>query len=153
MTAATIPARPCRASAESGFSFLEVMIAMGVLIFGSFQILGLFAIGVDRMVDRRVAARTEQMRPEIDSILQTAVNTAGANKLPDPITREDPRPLSRRGYALAVTWRSNPFSSPGLMAHAELLYQGQPVNVLIMPVRRDFLDPTELKDEAAGQGP
>ncbi len=137
---------------QRGFSFLEVIIAMSVLIVGSVSVLALFALGVNRMVDRRVAARTEQMRPEIDSILQSSVDQAGANKIPDKITRENPRNLSRRGYALAVTWRPSPFNTPGVMAHAELLYQGQPVNVLIIPVRRSYLDPSELEDPSNAKG-
>ena len=136
---------------QHGFSFLEVIIAMSVLIVGSVSVLALFALGVNRMVDRRVAARTEQMRPEIESILQSAVDQAG-NKLPAVISRTEPRNLSRRGYALAVKWSPSPFNTPGLMAHAELLYQGQPVNVLIIPVRRSFLDPAELEDPKANAG-
>ena len=140
------PARaPRDGSAQGGFSFLEVIIAMSVLIVGSVSVLGLFALGVNRMVERRVEARTEQMRPEIGSILQSAVDEAGPNKAPRQIPREDPHPLSRRGYALAVTWQTSPYNSPGWMAHAELLYQGKPVNFLIIPVRRSFLGPEELE--------
>lgn len=135
-----------RSASQGGFSFLEVIIAMSVLVVGSVSVLALFALGVNRMVERRVEARTEQMRPEIASILQAAVDTTASEKLPDVITRENPRSLSRRGYALAVTWRPNPWdSAPGLMAHAELLYEGSPVNVLIIPMRRSFLDPSALE--------
>jgi prepilin-type N-terminal cleavage/methylation domain-containing protein len=165
---------------ERGFSFIEVIIAMSVLVVGSVAVLGLFALGVNRMVERRVAVRTEQMRPEIGSILQAAVDLAGERGLPEPITREKPHPLSRRGYALAATWHPNPFEPgegekdetkdgkggrsrgssgdeqksgedkpwPGVVAHAELLYQGQRVNMLIIPFRRSFLAPYELEDMA-----
>jgi type II secretory pathway pseudopilin PulG len=134
---------------QRGFSFLEVIIAMSVLIVGSVSVIGLFALGVNRMVERRIEARTAQMRPEIDSILQAAFDETGGARLPEEITREKPRALSRRGYALAVKWHGNPHGSnlPGVMAHAELLYQGQPVNVLIIPLRISYLDPSVLKDE------
>jgi type II secretory pathway pseudopilin PulG len=145
------PAPPPLASArQGGFSFIEVIIAMSVLIVGSVSVLGLFAIGVNRMVQRRVDARLEQVRPEIDSILQAEVDRAKPGQLPEAISPQQARPLSRRGYALAVTWRSSPFDTPGVMAHADLLYQGQKVRSLIVPLRRSYLDPSELDSTKGG---
>jgi type II secretory pathway pseudopilin PulG len=134
----------------AGFSFIEVLIAMGVLIVGSVSVLGLFAIGVNRMVQRRVDARLEQVRPEIDSILQAEVDRMKPGELPQPITPEKPHPLSRRGYALAVNWRPSPWRTPGVMAHAYLLYQGQKVRTLVIPLRRSYLDPRELEKPKEG---
>lgn len=136
--------------AQQGFSFIEVLMAMSVLIVGSVSVLGLFAIGVNRMVERRVEARLAEVRPEIDSILQTRVDLAKPGDMPKAITREEPAVLSRRGYSLAVEWRGNPFqNAPGYLAHAELLFRGQPVRRLIIPIRRSFLHLKELEGKAA----
>jgi hypothetical protein len=144
---------PPSARAERGFSFLEVLIAMSVLIVGSVSILGLFAIGVNRMVQRRVDARLSQVRPEIDSILQSKVDLAKGDTMPASVTREQAEPLSRRGYALAVEWRSSPFETPGYFAHVELLFQGEPVRRLLIPIRRSFINPRELEAQATGKPP
>ncbi len=133
-------------SARAGFSFIEVLMAMSVLIVGSVSVLGLFAIGVNRMVDRRVEARLAEVRPEIDSILQARVDLARPDELPKAITRAEPVLLSRRGYGLAVEWRANPFEhAPGYLAQAELLFRGAPVRRLIIPIRRSFVYLKELE--------
>jgi len=145
-----MPNATTRTAPHSGFSFIEVLMAMSVLIVGSVSVLGLFAIGVNRMVDRRVEARLAEVRPEIDSILQARVDLARAGDLPKVITREEPVLLSRRGYGLAVTWRTNPFEhAPGYLAHAELLFRGSPVRRLIIPIRRSFVVLKELEGGGA----
>ncbi len=134
------------APAQGGFSFIEVLMAMSVLVVGSVSVLGLFSIGVNRMVDRRVEARLAEVRPEIDSILQARVDLARPGDLPKGVTREDPILLSRRGYGLSVLWRSNPFQqAPGYLAHAELLFRGKPVRRLIIPIRRSYVYLKELE--------
>jgi prepilin-type N-terminal cleavage/methylation domain-containing protein len=142
------PAAPRGRGAERGFSFIEVLMAMGVLVVGSVSVLGLFTIGVNRMVDRRVEARLAEVRPEIDSILQARVDLARPGEMPAAFTRAEPVPLSRRGYALAVEWHANPFeNAPGYLAHAELLFRGEPVRRLIIPIRRSFLHLKELEGQ------
>jgi len=138
--------RPAVSGPQAGFSFIEVIIAMSVLIVGSVSVLGLFAIGVNRMVQRRVDARLIKVRPEIDSILQTRVDTTHPDKVPANITRENAVPLSRRGYALAVAWKENPFQGPQYWAQVELLYQGKPVRLLTVPVTRHFLNSKSFEE-------
>jgi len=130
---------PVHSSRPSGFSFIEVLIAMSILVVGSVSVLGLFTIGVNRVVQRRVDARLIQVRPEIDSILQSQVDGTDSNKHPVDVKRDNPLSLSQRGYALAVTWKSNPFGGPQFWAQVELLYQGKPVRFLSLPVTRRFL--------------
>lgn len=132
--------------AESGFSFMEVLIAMSILVVGSVSVLGLFTIGVNRMVQRRVDARLIKVRPEIDSILQSRVDATHPDKMPANITKENAVPLSRRGYALAVAWKENPFQGPQYWAQVELLYQGKPVRLLTMPVTRSFLNSKSFEE-------
>ena len=127
---------------QSGFSFMEVLIAMSILVVGSVSVLGLFTIGVNRMVQRRVDARLMKVRPEIDSILQSQVDQSHPDTGPKSTSRTDPIPLSRRGYALAVTWKDSPFETPQYWAQVELLYGGKPVRFLSLPVTRSYLTPS-----------
>ena len=130
---------------EGGFSFMEVLISMGILVTGSVLVLGLFTIGVNRMVKRKVDARLIKVRPEIDSILQSEVDSTAVGKSPQNIPRENPIPLSRRGYAVAVTWKKNPWDGPQFWGQVELLFQGKPVRLLSVPITRSFLDPKALE--------
>lgn len=129
---------------EGGFSFMEVLIAMSILVVGSVSVLGLFTIGVNRMVKRRVDARLMKVRPEIDSILQSQVDQSHPDTGPASTSRANAIPLSRRGYALAVTWKESPFETPQYWAQVELLYDGKPVRLLSMPVTRSYLTPSGL---------
>lgn len=127
-------------SRQAGFTFIEVLLAMTILASFSVLIIGLFAIGVDRMVDRRVEARFQQVRPEIDAILQARVDAAKFGELPAEITRANAEPLSRRGYSLAAKFNASPFQgAPGYLAVVELLFRGQPVKRELIPLRRSFL--------------
>jgi hypothetical protein len=129
----------------AGFSFIEVLIAMGVLIVGSVSVLGLFTLGVNRMVARRIEARFQQVRPEIDAYLQERVDQAKPGDLPAPIKREEAVPLSRRGYALACTFKRSPFDgAPGYLAVAELLFRGAPVRRELIVLRRSYLNLEEV---------
>ena len=118
---------------------MEVLIAMSILVVGSVSVLGLFTIGVDRMVERRVDARLIKVRPEIDSILQSRVDESHPDKMPENVTKENAVPLSQRGYAVAVQWKGNPFGGPQYWAQVQLLYQGTAVRLFNVPVTRSFL--------------
>ncbi len=137
---------------QRGFTFIEVLLAMTILASFSVLIIGLFAIGVDRMVDRRVEARFQQVRPEIDAILQAQVDSASSGELPPEITRDQAVPLSRRGYSLAAKFNGSPFQgAPGYLATVELLFRGQPVKREIIPLRRSFI---HIKDvRGTGKSP
>ena len=146
----TLTRSRARSNRQAGFTFIEVLLAMTILASFSVLIIGLFAVGVDRMVDRRVEARFQQVRPEIDAILQTRVDEAREGELPPDITREEPVLLSRRGYSLAAKFNSSPFQgAPGFLATVELLFRGQPVKREIIPLRRSFI---HYKD-VTGTGP
>jgi prepilin-type N-terminal cleavage/methylation domain-containing protein len=131
---------------DAGFTFLEVLIAMSILVVGSVSVLGLFTLGVNRMVDRRVDARLIQVRPEIDSILQTLVDTSDPSKMPADVVKENAIPLSQRGYALTVTWKGNPFDGPQYWAQVQLLYTGKIVRLFSVPITRNFLTPKALQE-------
>ncbi|MCP5066458.1 MAG: molybdopterin-dependent oxidoreductase, partial [bacterium] len=51
---------------QAGFSFIEVLIALSILLVGSLSILSLFAVGVDHMVQRRIEQRTLEAIKALD---------------------------------------------------------------------------------------
>jgi hypothetical protein len=132
-------ALPPHAASQAGFSFLEVLIALGVLLVGSVAILALFAIGAQNAVQRRIDARLAQVRPEVRSIVQDTLDQHDKTDLPPPIVE---RPLSQQDYALNVTFQRSAFGGPRYFAHATILFRGQPVRVLPpIPLARSTLDP------------
>ncbi len=137
--------QPPPTHAQRGFSFLEVLIAMSILIVGSVSILSLFVIGVHNQVERRIEKRLEEVRPEVMTIVQEAVDTLASDaKLTENTVKG--RPLSKRGYTVDVRWTPNPFGGPGWFAHAVILFRDEPVATLKpIPVTRSTLNPNKPK--------
>lgn len=126
-------------STQAGFSFLEVMIALTMLLVGSVSILSLFAIGAQEAVQRKVTARLAQVRPEIQSIVQDALDVQKTGELPARIRG---RELSQRGYSLDVEFAASPYGGPRVVAYAVILFQDKAVRVLPpIPLSRSTLDP------------
>ncbi len=124
---------------EAGFSFLEVLIALGVLLVGSVSILALFAIGAQHAVQRRIDARLAQVRPEVQSIVQDRLDRHGKSDMPPAIAGQ---PLSQHDYSLNVDFKRSAFGGPRYFAHATILFRGEPVRVLPpIPLARSTLDP------------
>jgi prepilin-type N-terminal cleavage/methylation domain-containing protein len=124
---------------QAGFSFLEVLIALSVLLVGSVAILSLFAVGAREAVDRKIEARLAQVRPEVQVIVQDALDAVDSGKRPASIRELD---LSKRDYTLNVDFQPSPFGGPRWVAHAVILFRGAPVRVLPpIPLLRSTLDP------------
>jgi prepilin-type N-terminal cleavage/methylation domain-containing protein len=139
---------PPAVTSSAGFTFIEVLMAMSVLVVGSISVLGLFTIGVDRMVQRRVEARFQQVRPEIESILQSRVDATKPGDPVKPIPVAEAVPLSRAGYALACQFLPSPFDgAPGILASVSLLYHGAPVKRELVVLRRSFVTLKEISAE------
>ncbi len=129
----------CRPRFQHGFSFLEVLIALSVLLVGSVAILSLFAVGAREAVDRRIEARLAQVRPEVQVIAQDALDAVPSGSRPEPIKDLE---LSQRDYTLNVEFQPSPFGGPRWVAHAVILLRGDPVRVLPpIPLLRSTLDP------------
>lgn len=130
------------ARTQAGFSFIEVIIALSILLVGSVGILTLFAIGVDHQVQRRISARVEMVRPEIETLVQQAVDTWPPGMAPSARTVE--APLSVRNFSARLRFEANEarFGGPGVIAWADLLYQGDKVRTIgPFPAIRSTLDP------------
>jgi prepilin-type N-terminal cleavage/methylation domain-containing protein len=124
--------------AQAGFSFLEVLIALSVLLVGSVAVMSLFAIGAQEAVNRKIEARLAQVRPEVEAIVQDAFDRHSAGGAP----RLARQKLSREGYEVDVEFHPSPFGGPRVVAHAVILFRGTPVSVLPpIPLSRSTLNP------------
>jgi len=133
------------ASPEAGFSFIEVIIALSILLVGSVSILSLFSIGVFHQTERRIEQRVLQVTPEITTIVQEELDKIPPGRMPTAVKA---RVLSVRGYTVDVKWTANPLVDQqfvaGVMAHAILRYRGNAVRTLKpIPVTRSTLDPRQ----------
>lgn len=125
----------------AGFTFIEVLISLSILVVGSVSILALFTLGVDAQIRRRVDARQAQVRPEIEALLQASVDATKQGGVPAAVRAA---PLSVPGYALDVDWTVDPGPSQTPVAFPFLVYRGQRVRALgPHPVQRTLLDPTK----------
>ena len=125
-----------------GFTFLEVLIALSILVVGSVAILSLFALGAHEMVQRQIEARIARVTPEVLLLVQDHVDHLKPDETPQPIKARD---LSEPDYAVDVEFRPSPFGGPRFEAIATILFQGRPLwrgGVLPpIPVTRSTLDP------------
>lgn len=135
---------------QHGFSFIEVIIALSILLVGSVSILSLFSIGVFHQTERRIEQRVQQVTPEIRTIVQEEVDKIPPGRMPKTVKG---RELSLRGYTVDIQWTANrmvgPNATAGVFAHAVLRYQGNPVRTLKpMALTRSTLNP-EKPDDAS----
>ena len=124
---------------QGGFSFLEVLIALSMLLVGSVAILSLFAIGAQHMVQRKIDARLTEVRPEVQVIVQDALDRRKAGESPEKITG---LALRETDYSLDVDFQPSPFGGDRYVALAVISFRGTPVRVL-PPIflTRSTLDP------------
>ena len=139
-----------RTRTQHGFSFIEVIIALSILLVGSVSILSLFSIGVFHQTERRIEQRVQQVTPEIRTIVQEEVDKIPPGRMPKTIKG---RELSLRGYTVDIQWTANRMSASstvtaGVYAHAVLRYRGNPVRTLMpMAMTRSTLNPRNPNDD------
>ena len=131
--------RPAPAAGQLGFSFLEVLMALSMLLVGSVAILSLFAIGAQHMVQRKIDARLTQVRPQVQVIVQDALDATRSGEAPTKIANLD---LAERDFSLDVEFQPSPFGGDRFVALAVISFRGSPVRVLPpMFLTRSTLDP------------
>ena len=142
-----------------GFSFIEVLIALSILLVGSLSILSLFAVGVDHMVQRRIEQRTLEAIPQVARIVQELVDQGSPRGGPPKDVKD--YPLTLPGYTVDIrfstkslegesdsTGESQQVNLPGINAIATLKNQGRALRVLTpFSVVRSTLEP-----KAEGEG-
>ncbi len=134
---------------QHGFSFIEVIIALSILLVGSVSILSLFSIGVWHQTERRIEERVQQVKQEIETIVQEEVDKLSPGAMPKTVKE---RQLTLPGYTVNIQWSANPALpqgvNSGVFAHAVLRFRGNPVRTLKpIPVTRSTLNPRPKNDD------
>lgn len=153
MTGVRAPLRPAgcapAAPAARGFSFIEVMVALSMLLVGCLAILPLFALGVQNLSQRRLATDLRRVRPEVHVLVQQEVDRAGG--MPKELGGRSSKayPLSVRDYDVLIEWIPSPFGGPGIWALASIRREGSIVATLPpIAARRSMFDPTAAEPSA-----
>jgi type II secretory pathway pseudopilin PulG len=132
-------------SRQRGFSFLEVLMAMSVLMIGSVAILSLFALGVNDLVNRKIDAKMESVRAEVRMILQERLDRTPAGQAPKDLPErptDAPVALSQAGYSLRTKYKPSPFGGSGVVALATIYLNGVAIRLLPpIPLVRSTMDP------------
>lgn len=144
---------PVPRARAAGFSFLEVMVALAMLLVGCLAILPLFAIGAQHLAARRIAGEIRRLRPEVLVIVQEEVDRHGG--LPRDLGQKGRKiyPLSLRGYDVQVEWTVSPFDElgSGVVALAAIRRDGRVEQVLKpIPLIRSMFDPASLAAPPSG---
>ena len=131
------------ARGDGGFSFIEVMIALSMLLVGCLAILPLFALGVQNLAQRRLSSDLRRVRSEVLVIAQQEVD--GATGLPRGLDSGNRKvyKLSQEGYDVQIEWIPSPFEGQGVTALAAVRRNGEVVYPLPpIALFRSVLDPT-----------
>jgi prepilin-type N-terminal cleavage/methylation domain-containing protein len=146
----TAPAAPApRARRGRGFTLIEVLIALSLLLVGGICVLSVFTLAVVHGVERYMEGKLDLLRPEARTIAQQAVDSAkgepGNPGVPGPIRD---RELSMPGFTLAVDFAASPNGDRGVyVARAVVSYRGKELRQGRLPpmwLYRSTLDPTQL---------
>lgn len=117
--------RPAR-----GFTLLEVLIAMGLLLVGGVSILAVFTLAVAHRVERDVEAKLDLVRPEVREMAQAAVDRA--DKRLAPVALKDV-PTSQAGFTVSITFTKSPNQDPTWVALARIAYRGREFPQGVLP--------------------
>ena len=139
LAVATRPAP--RPRTPRGFTLLEVLIALGLLLVGGVSILSVFTLAVVHKVERRMEAKLDLLRPEALTLAQQAVDKAASGKSPESLKDV---PMSEPGFSVSITFTPSQNEDPTLVAHARIAYRGQDLPRGRLPpmwIYRSTLDP------------
>jgi type II secretory pathway pseudopilin PulG len=115
-------AAPVSRRRARGFTLLEVLLALGLLLVGGVSILSVFTLAVFHKVERRMETKLDLLRPEARTLAQQAVDKAPAGKAPEPLKDVA---MSEPGFSVTVTFTPSPNEDPAQVAHAYIAYRGQ----------------------------
>jgi prepilin-type N-terminal cleavage/methylation domain-containing protein len=142
-------------AAGRGFTLIEVLIALSLLLIGGICVLSVFTLAVVHGVERYMEGKLDLLRPEARTISQQAVDAAkgepGNPSAPSPIRD---LPLSQPGFTLGVDFAPSPNGDRGVfVARAVISYQGKELRQGRLPpmwLYRSTLDPSQLGGGRSG---
>jgi prepilin-type N-terminal cleavage/methylation domain-containing protein len=125
----------CAASSRPrrGFTLIEVMIALAMLLVGGVGILAVFAVAAAHLVESKVSERLAQVRFEAEAMAQDAVDSMPADrKAPDPVRD---RPTSVPGYTVSIDFAKSPNDDPAFVARIRISFRGTETAQGLLPPR------------------
>lgn len=138
---ALVPGAP----SPRGFTLIEVMIALTLLLVGGVCILAVFTLAVSHRVERDIEAKLDRVLPEARRLAQEAVDRADAGKSPANLVNEA---TSQPGFTVSVAFTRSPNDDPSWVAGITIAYQGQDLRQGHLPplwLYRSTVDPREAK--------
>jgi prepilin-type N-terminal cleavage/methylation domain-containing protein len=116
------PARARTGSPARGFTLIEVLIAMSLLLVGGVSVLSVFTLAVVHRVERDVEAKVDLLRPEVKTLAQDAVDGAKKGLPPGNLVEVA---TSQPGFTLSVSFEKSPNGEPAWVARPTLSYRGK----------------------------
>lgn len=105
-----------------GFTLIEVLIAMSLLLVGGVSILSVFTLAVVHRVERDIESKVDRLRPEVKTLAQDAVDGAKKGLPPSPIVEA---PTSIPEFTLSVSFEKSPNGEPAWVARPTLSFRGK----------------------------
>jgi prepilin-type N-terminal cleavage/methylation domain-containing protein len=120
-----------------GFTLLEVMIAMALLLIGGVSVLSVFTLAVSHRVQRDVESKLDLVRSEALAIAQESVDRSKPTEPPAPILNHA---TSQPAFTVSARFTKSPNKDdPSWVAVISVNYRGQP-----LPQRQGDLKPAFL---------
>jgi len=123
-----------------GFTLLEVMIAMALLLVGGVSILAVFTLAVAHRVHRGIEGQLDQVRPQVRVMAQEAVDRAPKGKAPAAIVNAQ---TAQTGFTVSISFVPSPNADPAWVALVRIAYQGTELSDGVFPplfVQRNVYD-------------
>jgi prepilin-type N-terminal cleavage/methylation domain-containing protein len=127
-----------------GFTLLEVMIAMALLLIGGVSVLAVFTLAVSHRVQRDVESKLDLVRSEALAIAQEAVDTSKPPEPPAPIVNHT---TSQPQFTVSARFAKSPNKDdPSWVALISVSYRGQPLPQGQGDLKPAFLNRSTYRD-------
>jgi Tfp pilus assembly protein PilV len=151
-SASVRPGAPACAGGR-GFTLIEVLMALAMLVVGGVAILAVFALAASHLVESKVAERLAQVRFEAEAMAQEAVDGMKAGQAAPSPVRD--RATSVPGYTVSIDFVPSPNQDPAFVARIRILFRGKPTAQGLLPptfVTRSTIDPEREGSARPGRG-
>lgn len=141
------------AAKHRGFTLIEVLLALALLLVGGVCVMSVFSLAVVHGVERYVEAKLDLLRPEARTLAQQAVDASpsdlAAPKPPIAIRNVE---MSQPGFTVSIDFSAAPDGDRNAwVARAVISYNGKELRQGRLPpmwLYRSTLDPSALEPKS-----